>query len=94
MALCVALENFALSLIVVYFHPTSCKTAFLLRAHPSHVRETNAMFPVFLSCRICFWPPHLSLIPKLKVVAVLEIYICILVFNSFLYTVSLVRLMQ
>lgn len=47
MAWCVALENCALSLIVVSFHPTSCKTAFLLRAHPYRVRETSAMFPVF-----------------------------------------------
>lgn len=57
---------------------------------PSHARETNVMFlALSLFCRASFWPPQLSLIPTLKVLAVLEIHVCILVFNSFLYTVSL-----
>ena len=48
MALCVALENCTLSIIVVYFHPTSCKTAFLLRAHPYHGNKchvSSLLFP-------------------------------------------------
>ena len=48
MALCVALENCTLSIIVVYFHPTSCKTAFLLRAHPyrgNKCHVSSLLFP-------------------------------------------------